>query len=140
MFSTLLFSTMFLCCNEHSTPPKQLNSNTSSEHPSSLREVSVPQLFTLTAQSEPIIIDVRTEREFKSGHIPSAQNIPMSELSDRLNDLEQHKNKDIYLVCAVGGRSGQAQKYLNPLGFSTINVMGGTKEWKEKKYPIELPE
>ena len=100
----------------------------------------MPQLHSLIESSQPIIIDVRTETEFTSGHIPSAQNIPLSDLPDRLNDLKEHQNKDIYLVCAVGGRSGEAQKYLNELGFSTTNVVGGTEDWKRKQYPIELPE
>jgi rhodanese-related sulfurtransferase len=84
------------------------------------------------------IIDVRTNREFENGHIPTAQHIPLSVLKKELQSLKADQDQEIYLVCAVGGRSGQAQRFLSANGFTkTINVDGGTNEWATKGYPLE---
>ena len=63
----------------------------------------------------------------------------MSELNNRIDVFQNVKNQEIFLVCAVGGRSGQAQEQLLKLGISTTNVIGGTKEWKSLGYPISVP-
>jgi len=138
MLSNLPLLLAVLCCNKDDTRHTQIQ--TKIEQQDSPQEISVSQLFELTTTLKPVIIDVRTQKEFSSGHIPSAKNIPLSELSEKLNDLQLYQNQNIYLVCAVGGRSGQAQQHLNTLGFSTINVVGGTEEWKQKQYPLKLPE
>ena len=89
-------------------------------------------------KAELTIIDVRTPQEYAEGHIIGARNIPLKTLASKLEELTHHKDQEIYLVCAVGGRSHQARVFLNQKGFSkAINVQGGTRGWKAKGYPTK---
>ena len=124
---------LFLACyspNSKNSDPKELNQT--------IMEIDVDTLYEKKQQNESlVIVDVRTPAEYNSGHIPSAQLIPLSELSSSLSKLEAHKNQEIYLVCAVGGRSQTATELLRKEGFSkAINVQGGTRGWKAKGYPL----
>lgn len=53
-----------------------------------------------------ILIDVREPHEFKSGHIPGAKNLPLSQLSSRMNELP--KDKPVFVYCQSGMRSKRA--------------------------------
>jgi rhodanese-related sulfurtransferase len=56
--------------------------------------------------------------------------IPVGELTNRLDELEDHKNKEIVCLCRSGGRSGQACELLEKQGFSNVkNLKGGINEW-----------
>lgn len=84
------------------------------------------------------LIDVRTPGEFAGGHAPGAVNVPLNELEGRISELEATKAGDVYLICAVGGRSIQATKLLEAKGWAhPINVEGGTNAWKAAGYPVE---
>ena len=76
-----------------------------------------------------IILDVRTELEFKYGHIPNAINIPNEEIGhfDPLN-LED-KSKPIFVYCRSGHRSLQASLKLHLLGYKNIYEFGGINTW-----------
>jgi len=69
------------------------------------------------------IIDVRTEREFAIEHIPSAVNIPLHSIRDKIGSLP--KNKEIALYCQSGQRSYYAVRILCQNGFNAKNVIGG---------------
>jgi len=87
---------------------------------------------------KPVIIDVRTTEEFSSGHLPTAKNIPLDELENRLEGLTPHKTQEIFLVCATGRRSKRATDLLRSKGFTqAINVEGGTRGWQAKGFPTE---
>jgi rhodanese-related sulfurtransferase len=75
-----------------------------------------------------ILIDVRTEKEYNSGTIPNAINIPVDELRQHLNDIS--KDKAIYVFCEVGQRGYLAQRILNQHGFNRVkNLSGGYSSW-----------
>lgn len=56
------------------------------------------------------LIDVREPREYEAGHILGARNIPLSQLSYRLNEIRN--DKPVYLYCQTGVRSKQAASIL----------------------------
>jgi rhodanese-related sulfurtransferase len=86
----------------------------------------------------PIILDVRTSKEYGSGHIPGAINIPHKELKDRLKEISDHKSKEIALYCKSGRRAGIATKILSEAGFSKLRELEGNMiKWKKDRYPIE---
>lgn len=85
-----------------------------------------------------LVIDVRTPEEFATGHVPGARNIPINALPDRLAELDSARTGDVYLICAVGGRSARATSMLAQSGFAhPINVEGGTDAWRDAGYPLE---
>ncbi len=79
-----------------------------------------------------LVLDVRTEAEFYGplGHIDGAILIPIDELSLRMNELEDMKDRDIYVVCRSGNRSNVGKNILRENGFNAINVDGGMLAWK----------
>jgi phage shock protein E len=67
-----------------------------------------------------IIIDVRTNGEFSSGHIKNAINIPVNSISSKLNDLKK-KGKPVITCCASGMRSSSAASILKKAGIEAYN-------------------
>lgn len=76
-----------------------------------------------------LLLDVRTKREWDSGHIKSAHHIPLHELGRRFDELEKHKNKEIVCYCQTGNRSTTAAVRLKRFGFTTAHMKGGIAEW-----------
>ena len=75
------------------------------------------------------LLDVRTENEWRKGHIKGAHHIPLHELTRRSSELDKHKNKEIICYCQTGNRSIRAALRLKRLGFSTASMKGGIAEW-----------
>ncbi|MES2331890.1 MAG: MBL fold metallo-hydrolase [Bacteroidota bacterium] len=87
-----------------------------------------------------VIIDVRKEAEYGSGHVKDALNIPLNDLSDpgSMADLDDKHN--MYVHCAGGYRSVIASSLLKREGFHNLrNVVGGWGKIKElpDKFDIE---
>lgn len=70
------------------------------------------------------IVDVRTPGEYLNGHYPGAVNIPLNELSQRLDEFKEMK-KPIVAYCKSGARSGMAVSLLQQNGFREVYNGGG---------------
>jgi len=70
-----------------------------------------------------IIIDVRSPGEFSGGHIKGSKNIPLNEISAKINEIKK-LNKPVIACCASGMRSSQATSILKQNGIETINGGG----------------
>lgn len=78
------------------------------------------------------LIDVRTPKEYKSGHIENAVNIHLydQDFKERINKLD--KQKTVYVYCKAGGRSAEAVEALKINGFNHIvELDGGTDAWSD---------
>ena len=85
-----------------------------------------------------LILDVREDKEYASGHIPKAKHIPMGQLSNRLKEIEKHKDKPILVTCRSGQRSARACGMLKKAGFETVfNQAGGIIAWERANLPVE---
>ena len=73
------------------------------------------------------ILDVREIHEYAAGHIPSAENFPLSTLGSDFTKLD--KNQKYYVICQAGGRSAKAYDFLDAQGFDVINIEGGMNNW-----------
>ena len=82
-----------------------------------------------------VVLDVRTEEEYYGplGHIEGSILIPINELENRLDELNDYKNNTIYVVCRSGNRSGLGKDILDENNFSAVNVDGGMLQWKDDK-------
>jgi len=81
-------------------------------------DVNIEQLLKKGAT----IVDVRTEREFNSGHIHGSINIPLDKLQANIAKLK--KDKLIITCCASGIRSATAKKMLQNSGFTDVHNGG----------------
>lgn len=84
-----------------------------------------PQLADLNGRC---LLDVRDINEFAAGHVEGAVNIPLSELRDRLPDL--NPDQEIWVYCQVGQRAYYATRVLRLNGFKAYNLSGGFKTYQ----------
>ncbi|MFW6114905.1 MAG: rhodanese-like domain-containing protein [Thermodesulfobacteriota bacterium] len=83
-------------------------------------------------------LDVRGEKEYRSGHIPGAINIPRGLLEFVVGDKLPDKDATIVVYCKTGGRSCLASYTLVEMGYKNIkNMDGGWKAWVAAGYPVE---
>ena len=85
----------------------------------------------LSEREDVILLDVRTEAEYRNGHIPGARNIPLDELRGRLEELD--REKILYVNCQSGLRSYLACRILSQQGFSCKNLAGGYRFYASVK-------
>jgi len=77
------------------------------------------------------LVDVRTAREYKSGHISKALNIDFFQRSAFMAGIEKlDKSKPVYLYCRSGNRSQKAARMISEMGFRQIfDLQGGYLSW-----------
>ncbi len=84
-----------------------------------------------------IIIDVRTESEFKQGHIKNAVNINYNDAGFKNNLEKLDKNKTYLVYCRSGNRSAKAVNIMKELDFLEVYDFGGIIEWGKEGYKLE---
>ena len=77
-----------------------------------------------------IILDVRTDREYRLEAIKGAKHIPLDNLRNHIEELKNLK-KPVIVYCASGIRSAKAAKFLNLNNIDAING-GGIKQLKSQ--------
>lgn len=77
-----------------------------------------------------IILDVRTEEEFKEGHIEGAILIPNNELKERANEELPDKDSTILVYCRSGARSAMSAQELADAGYTNVYDFGGIIDWE----------
>jgi rhodanese-related sulfurtransferase len=92
--------------------------------------ISVDEVKNIANDKNTMIIDVRQPYEYSAGHIPGAKLIPLSEIGNRLAEID--KNKTIVVVCASGARSARASAILGKAGYKVYNMLGGMSSWTGK--------
>jgi sulfur dioxygenase len=87
----------------------------------------------MAADTNLVILDVRTPQELvgQHGQIKGVINIPVQVLSQRINEMEQYKDKNIAVICRSGNRSVYATKTMQAKGFKAKNVLGGMKAYNK---------
>ena len=83
----------------------------------------------MDSKSGYIILDVRTQEEYDSGHIPNAILIPDDEITARAEAELTDKNQLILVYCRSGRRSKLAAEALVELGYTNIREFGGIIDW-----------
>lgn len=85
--------------------------------------------FDETEDSTYVLLDVRTEQEFKEKRIPGAVLIPDYELSERAQSELPDKRQVIFVYCRSGRRSETAAKELVAMGYNHVYDIGGIIDW-----------
>ena len=100
-------------------------------------KVSLFEATQLINQNKTTVLDVRGGSEFESGHIQGAKNVPLTELTGRLKELEKQKPHPIVVVCASGTRSSAAVATLTKSGFmGAVSLDGGISAWQSQGLPV----
>ena len=96
-------------------------------------EIDVEELAA--TRESGVLIDVREPDEYADGHVPGAVLIPMSQLANRMGELD--KTSPVFVVCASGNRSTAMTDLLWVAGFDAVSVAGGTGAWSRSGRPLE---
>jgi len=91
-------------------------------------EVTVNELADVISRGG-FVLDVREDSEWAEGHVPKAHHIPMNDVSEQLDKLDDGAR--IFVICRSGKRSLTVAEYLESQGYDVVSVAGGTLEWIE---------
>ena len=79
---------------------------------------------------EVIILDVREQDEYDSGHIPGAVLLPVGSIDeDTATEVIPEKDSTVLVYCRSGNRSKTASSALAELGYTNIYEFGGISTW-----------
>jgi rhodanese-related sulfurtransferase len=89
-------------------------------------------------RAAPLILDVRSPREYSAGHVPGAINIPHTELAGRLGELGIDKPDEVVVYCLSGKRAAMAEQVLAQAGYTSVrDLEGQLRAWQGGGYPVE---
>ena len=103
------------------------------------REMGLKDLYETLPKlgKNDVILDVRGQDEYQSGHIPGALNIPVTEVANHAQELSKYET--VYIHCKRGGRAKTAFAALSQAGLNNLVCVGdaGMDAWIENGYPVE---
>ena len=79
------------------------------------------------------VLDVRSDAEWKTGHLAGAQHIPLGQLKAKLDDLPS--DKPLLVHCQSGYRSSMATSLLKAYGIASVDMVGGIAAWTAAGLP-----
>lgn len=88
-----------------------------------LRQWHLEDIAQLPRDGSATLLDIRTAEEYEEGHLDGFVNIPLDELRNRQNEIEN--GKPVYVICQSGLRSYIACRILDGYGYETYNFAGG---------------
>ncbi len=102
-----------------------------------MNRITTDELKAASESPDPgFILDVRSDREYASGHVSGSTNIPHTALAARIDEVP--KGDRVYVHCQMGGRAQFAAQVLEANGYDVYCVVpGGMGEWNAKGYPTE---
>lgn len=97
--------------------------------------VSIDELKNHLVKKDVQIIDVRTESEYKNGHIEGVENIVLTSIENNLDKI--NKDKPVIVYCQSGARAAIAHSILQKNGFNNIIIYsGGINEWMNTEHEL----
>ena len=103
----------------------------------SIDRITAVGLFEqLVSGQHPVVLDVRSEKEWSAGHIDGSRNVPLHHLRERLAEIPS--DKQLVVHCEGGYRSAIAASLLAQAGRTNVfDLVGGFKAWTASKLPVE---
>jgi rhodanese-related sulfurtransferase len=93
----------------------------------------------IAAGTAPVILDVRSRREYVNGHVPGAIHVPFWKISSESSKLSAFRDQPIVVYCGHGPRAMIAGASLRRRGFTNVAYLTGhMKTWRDKNFPVEV--
>ena len=100
-------------------------------------EVTIEELANAISHNG-FVLDVREGYEWEEGHVPNAHHIPMNEVPNQLDKLDDGAR--IFVICRSGKRSMTIADFLSDKGYDVVSVAGGTVAWSESGRELSFEE
>ncbi len=101
------------------------------------KSISSQAVTTLINHQNGIVLDVREKADFSKGHIVDAVSMPHGKVTERMGELNKHKDKPIIVVDTMGQHSGSVVKQLKEAGFEqVVRLQGGIGTWTSDNLPL----
>lgn len=78
-----------------------------------------------------VLLDVRSEQEYREGHLPGSRNVPLQRIEEA-EEIVEDRDMPILVYCHSGARSGQAVAELLELGYTDVRNIGGIAAYSGK--------
>lgn len=101
-----------------------------------MKEITVEELKNKKeAGHDFFLLDVREDFEYQVSNL-NGEHIPLGDLPSRVDEIKNHKDAEVVVMCRSGGRSGKAVEFLEGEGFSNVhNLKGGITAWSNEIDP-----
>lgn len=102
------------------------------------KEINVNQVTHLINRENGVVVDIRTNDEYKKGHITDSLHILPSDIkAGSFGSLENHKSSPIIVVCKTGQTAQESANLLAKAGFTNVNLLkNGLMAWNEASLPL----
>ena len=104
---------------------------------SGVKNVTAQDATLMVNKQNAIIVDIRSNEDYKKGHIVNAKNITLSQIEQgNFTEIENHKQTPIILVCESGARASSAARKLIKADFTQVhNLLSGMGGWASANLP-----
>jgi rhodanese-related sulfurtransferase len=127
----ILLSFLFIAC----TPKAQTSTKTKANV---IEKVNAASFKEKVAAGGVQLVDIRTKREFVSGHINGSINYDYYQRNTFMNKMNKlDKSKPVYIYCLTGSRSRSASQKLKNAGFTKVyDLSGGIRRWYQAGFKL----
>ncbi|MCW8922782.1 MAG: VTT domain-containing protein [Gammaproteobacteria bacterium] len=94
----------------------------------------------LDSDEDVLLLDVRTPEDYvdEQGHVPGSKLIPLEELVQRIEEIDDYLEKPVVTICRTDRKSAKAAQLLAQHGFADVHVAKmGMTDWIKNNYPTE---
>lgn len=101
-----------------------------------IRKLAPQEAIQLINHQEALVLDLRTESLFATGHILHAMNIPMASVEKKLASLQKFLSKPVIVISQGEHDSSKVAAQLKKNGFNVFLIQGGLEEWRRSGLPL----
>ena len=135
MQATSVITAILLFMSASATVPSRTLA-ASSEDSSHITAANLNEL--INTGHTPVIVDVRSSREYQAGHVPGAIHLPFWLAFARADDIDASKDELVVVYCAHGPRAGIGKAALLLEGFTQVRYLQGHMTgWYKAGLPVE---
>lgn len=100
-------------------------------------QLSPADAVRLISREDAVVIDLRSDGEFRNGHIVNAVHVPFDQIEGRLQRLGKYRQRPVIAACGNGQRSASVIKRLRSDGFERVHrLQGGMTAWQSAGLPL----
>lgn len=118
----LLLTVVLTGCND-------VDKNENGSTDTGYKKITSEDAKSIIDSEDVIILDVRTPEEYSGGHIENSVLLPVTEITDKAEDVLPDKDAKILVYCRSGNRSATASKELIAMGYTNVYDFGGISSW-----------